>query len=147
MKVILRDDIDGLGRKGEVCEVAPGYFRNFLNPNGKAFKATNANVGQAEAMRRAGALRNAADRADAEEIATTLVPVVISIAAKADGGHLYGSVAAPEIASAIEEQTGAVVDRRALQLEHPIKELGQTIVMCKLHPEVEFPVTVEVIEE
>jgi len=147
VKVILRDDVDGLGRKGDVCDVNAGFFRNFLGPNGKAFKATNANLGQAEAMRRAGALRNAADRADAEEIATTLVPVVISIAARADDGHLYGSVSAADIAVAIEEQTGAVIDRRALDLEHPIKEVGQTLVMCKLHPEVVFPVTVEVTEE
>ena len=147
MKVILRDDVDGLGRKGDVCEVQPGFVRNFLGPNGKAFKATDANIGQAEAMRRAGALRNAADRADAEEVATTLVPQVITIAAKADGDHLYGSVAESDIAAAIEEQAGVVVDRRTLQLDAHIKELGQVIVMCKLHPEVEFPVTVEVVAE
>jgi large subunit ribosomal protein L9 len=144
VRVILRDNIDGLGRKGEICDVQPGYFRNFLNPNGKAFKATSGNVGQAEAMRRSGALRNAADRSDAEEVATALVPVVITISAKADGEHLYGSVSAADIATAIEEQTNVVIDRRALVLDHPIKEIGQSIVMCKLHPEVEFPVTVQV---
>ncbi len=147
MKVILRDDVDGLGRKGDICDVQAGYFRNFLNPTGKAFKATGANVGQAQAMRRAGALRNAADRSDAEEVATKLVPAVISIAAKADGGHLYGSVSAGDVATAIEEQTGIVIDRRALHLDAPIKRVGQAVVMCKLHPEVEFPVTVEVTEE
>ena len=147
MKVILRDNVSGLGRKGDVCDVEAGYFRNYLNPQGKAFKATDANTGQAEAMRRAGALRNAADRSDAEEVATTLVPIVITIAAKAADGHLYGSVSAADIADAIEQQTSAVVDRRTLQLESPIKETGQSVVMCKLHPEVEFPVTVEVTEE
>lgn len=147
MKVILRDDVDGLGRKGDICEVQPGFFRNFLNPNGKAFKATKGNIGQAQAMRRAGVLRHAADRGGAEEVATTLVSAVITISARADEGHLYGSVSAADIATAIEAQTGAVIDRRALQLDTPIKEIGQTVVMCKLHPEVEFPVTVEVTEE
>ena len=63
---------------------------------------------------------------------------------EAHGDHLYGSVSAADIATAIEEQTGVVVDRRTLALDHPIKEVGQSVVMCKLHPEVEFPVTVEV---
>jgi len=77
----------------------------------------------------------------------TTSPEVVTISARADGGHLYGSVGAPDIAAAIEEQLGVVIDRRALRLDTPIKEVGQTVVMCKLHPEVEFPVTVEVIEE
>ena len=93
-------------------------------------------------------MKNAASRADAEEIATKLVPSVITIAAKAgDGGRLFGSVGAAEIVEAVEAQTGVVVDRRALNLDSPLKDLGQSMVMCKLHPEVEFPITVDVIEE
>jgi len=146
VKVVLRNDVSGLGQKGDVCEVADGYFRNFLNPNQLAFKATAGNAHQAEAMRRASALRNAASRAEAEEVATTLVPAVITISAKAgDGGRLFGSVGTSDIATAIEEQTGAVIDRRSLNLDAPIKELGRLTVTCKLHPEVEFPVTVEII--
>ncbi len=148
MKVILRQDVDGLGRKGEVCEVAAGHFRNLLNPRGLAMKATSGAEAQAEAMRRAGALRNAASRTEAEEVATKLVPAVIAISAKAgEGGRLFGSVGAAEIVAAVEEQTGAVIDRRTLQLEAALKELGQTTVMCKLHPEVEFPITIDVTEE
>lgn len=145
MKVILRNDVSGLGHKGDVCDVADGYFRNYLDPNQLAFKATAGNAHQAESMRRASAIRNAASRAEAEEVATMLVPAVITISAKAgEGGRLFGSVGTSDIAAAVEDQTGAVVDRRALKLDSPIKDLGQTVVMCKLHPEVEFPITVEI---
>jgi large subunit ribosomal protein L9 len=148
VKVILRQDVDGLGRKGDICEVADGHFRNLLNPKGLAMKATKGAETQAEAMRRAASMRNAASRAEAEEVATKLVPTVITISAKAgEGGRLFGSVGAAEIVDAVEAQTGTVLERRSLNLEHPLKDLGQSMVMCKLHPEVEFPVTVEIIEE
>lgn len=148
MKVILRQDVDGLGRKGEICEVADGHFRNLLNPRGLAIKATKGGEAQAEAMRRASAVRNAASRAEAEEVATKLVPAVITISAKSgDGGRLFGSVGAAEIVAAVEAQTGTVIDRRDLNLDSPLKELGQSMVMCKLHPEVEFPITVDIVEE
>jgi len=145
VKVILRNDVSGLGHKGDVCEVADGYYRNYLDPNQLAFKATTGNAQQAESMRRASAIRNAASRAEAEEVATMLVPTVINISAKAgEGGRLFGSVSSADIVAAVEEQTGAVIDRRDLNLESTIKDLGQVMVMCKLHPEVEFPITVEI---
>ena len=98
MKVILRNDVDGLGRKGEVMDVADGYFRNFLAPKGLALKASAGAEQQAESMRRAASLRDAATKADAEEIATKLVPMQFTIAAKAgDGGRLFGSVSAADI--------------------------------------------------
>lgn len=148
MRVILRADVDGLGRKGQICDVTAGHFRNLLGPRGLAMKATKGAEAQAEAMRRASAMRNAADRAEAEEVATRLVPAVITIAAKAgEGGRLFGSVGAADIAAAVEAQTGAVIDRRMLDLDHPLKDLGRASVSCRLHPEVEFPITVEVIEE
>jgi len=148
VKVILREDVDGLGRKGEICDVADGHFRNLLGPRGLAMKATKGAEAQAEAMRRVGALRNAASRADAEEVATKLVSAVITISAKAgEGGRLFGSVGTAEIAEAVEAQTGAVLDRRTLRLDSALKDLGQAVIVCKLHPEVEFPITVEVIEE
>ncbi len=148
MKVILRSDVSGVGRKGEITNVADGYFRNFLKPRGLALKATEGAAGQAEAMRRAASMRDAATRADAEEVATKLVPQTITISAKAgDGGRLFGSVGASEIVEAVEAQAGVVVDRATLDLEHPIKDLGESMVMCKLHPDVAFPITVSVIEE
>ena len=148
MKVILRSDVSGLGRKGEITEVADGYFRNFLSPKGLAMKATSGAEQQAESMRRAASLRDAASKADAEEIATKLVPQTITISAKAgDGGRLFGSVSAADIASAVDEQAGVTLDARTLDLETPIKDLGEHMVMTKLHAEVAFPITVSVIEE
>ena len=147
MKVILRSDVSGLGRKGEMLDVADGYFRNYLNPKGLALKATAGAAGQAEAMRRTAALHDAASKADAEEIATRIVPMRISISAKAgDGGRLFGSVGAGDIVKAVEAQAGVVIDRRTLELEHPLKEVGEALVMCKLHSAVQFPITVEISE-
>ena len=145
MKVILRDTVDGLGRKGDICDVADGYARNFLVPRGLAIKATKGSEGQAEAMRRTETLRSAADRDDAEKVAAILAPVVVTITAKAgEGGRLFGSVTTSDIVGAIEKQVGAVIDRRSLTLESPIKELGRHEITGSLHPEVEFSITVEV---
>ena len=107
MKVILRDTVDGLGRKGDICDVADGYARNFLVPKGLAIRATKGSEGQAEAMRRTEALRSAADRDDAERVATVLGPAVVTITAKAgEGGRLFGSVTTSDIVEAIEKQVG-----------------------------------------
>ncbi len=145
MKVILRDTVDGLGRKGDICDVADGYARNFLVPKGLAIKATKGSEGQAEAMRRTEALRSAADREDAERVAAVLGPAVVTITAKAgESGRLFGSVTTSDIVEAIEKQVGAVIDRRSLALESPIKELGRHEVAGSLHPDVEFSITVEV---
>ncbi len=143
--MILRDTVDGLGRKGDICDVADGYARNFLVPKGLAIKATKGSEGQAEAMRRTEALRSAADRDDAERVAAVLGPAVVTITAKAgEGGRLFGSVTTSDIIEAIEKQVGAVIDRRSLALESPIKELGRHEVAGSLHPDVEFSITVEV---
>lgn len=146
MKVVLRDDVDGVGRKGDLADVADGYARNFLLPKGLALKATPGLEAQAESMRRSRALRNAADRADAEELATRLVPMIITIGARAgDEGKLFGSVTTTDVATALEQQASVVLDRRALELDEPIKALGTHQVMATVHPEVQFPITVEVV--
>lgn len=148
MKVVLRQDVAGLGRKGEICDVAAGYFRNHLSPRGLALKSTKGAEAQAQAMRRAAVLRDAQSRAEAEEIAARLAPLVITIAARAgEGGRLFGSVSTFDIVDAVEAQAGVVIDRHALALDTPLKELGQVAVACKLQDEVEFPVTVEVVPE
>ncbi len=145
MKVVLRADVEGLGRKGDVCEVAAGFARNYLVPKGLALKSSAGAERQAEAMRRSAALRRAADRADAEEIAVRLAPAVLSVTARAaDTGHLYGSVGAADIVAAVESQVGAVVDAKAVMLEAPIREVGSHTVLFHLHADVEVPVTVEV---
>ena len=147
MKVVLRADVDGLGRRGDVCDVADGYARNYLVPRGLALKSSAGAEAQAAAMRRAAVARAAADRQDAVELAERLAEKVVTVAAKAAaGGHLYGSVGPADIAEALQAQSGITVDRQAFLLESPIKEVGTHPVTCQLHPEVELAVTVEVVE-
>jgi large subunit ribosomal protein L9 len=146
VKVILRADLQGLGKRGDIVDVADGYARNFLLPNGHAFKATDGAVAQAGAMRRARDLRDAHDREGAQAIATKLVAKVITITAKSGpDGKLYGSVTTADVAEAIAEQTGINLERRQIHME-PIKSLGEHSVSAKLHSAVEFPITVEVVK-
>ncbi|MDZ7677595.1 MAG: 50S ribosomal protein L9 [Acidimicrobiales bacterium] len=148
MKVILRSDLDGVGFKGDICEVADGYARNFLLPKGLALKATKGADSQASTMRRSRDVKDAADRAAAQEVASTLVPTVIYISAKSGSeGKLFGSVTTSDVADAVTAQAGIDLDRRKLHLDEPIKTLGTHTVVAKLHSEVEFPITVEVAPE
>jgi large subunit ribosomal protein L9 len=145
MRVVLRNDLPNLGKRGDICEVADGYARNFLLPKGHAIVATNGVNQQATAMRRARDLRDARDREAAETVARTLVPAVIHIKARAGAGEkLFGSVTSADIVDAVAEQTNVTLDRRRLHLDEPIKTLGTHEIPVKLHSEVEFRVTVEV---
>ncbi|HEV7720512.1 MAG TPA: 50S ribosomal protein L9 [Iamia sp.] len=146
MRIVLHADVDGVGTKGEVVEVADGHARNLLLPAGLAVKATGGSEGQAEGMRRRRAVKDASDRAGAEEIAKVLVPTTVTVTAKAGTeGRLFGSVGTAEIAEAIETQTGIVIDRRRLVLDEPIKETGEHQLTARLHPAVQFPVHIEVV--
>ena len=148
MKVVLRSDVDGLGRRGDVCEVADGYARNYLVPRGLALKSSLGAENQAAAMRRSAVARAAASRQDAVELAERLAEKVITVSAKAAaGGHLYGSVGPAEIVAALQAQSGIEVDRQAFVLESTIKDIGAHPVTCRLHPEVELTVTVEVVPD
>ncbi len=147
MRVVLRSDLPNLGKRGDVCEVADGYGRNYLLPKGFAIKATPGVQSQADAMRRSRDLRDARDREAAETVARTLVPVVIRIPAKAGPeGRLFGSVTTTDIADAVAEQTRVVLDRRRLHLDEPIKAVGTHEVPVKLHADVEFRVTVDIVK-
>ncbi len=148
MQVILKQDVEGLGVRGDIVTVANGYFRNYLSPKGLGYKATKGAEAEAESMRKASAAKNEANRAEADKVAASLVPQVITIAAKTDdGGTLFGSVSAADISAAVLEQTEHEIDRRAFQLDAPIKTLGQHMVMTNIHSQVQFPVTVEVVPE
>ena len=148
MKVILRSDVSTLGKRGDILDVSDGYARNYLVPKGIAMKASVGAEAQAASMRRARDLRDAQDRAAAEALATTLVPKVITLAARAGTeGRLFGSVTASDIAAAVEAQTNVVIDRRKIVLAEPIKTLGTHTVPVKLHADVEFPVTLDVVAE
>jgi large subunit ribosomal protein L9 len=146
MKVLLRSDVDGVGKKGDIVDVADGFGRNFLVPKGFAIKATTGGEDQAKAMRRSRDVKDAADRGAAEEIAKTLVPAVITIAAKASGeGKLFGSVGELDVIKAVEAQTGVVLERRALAMDEHIKTVGSHTVPAKLHNDVQFQITLEVV--
>jgi large subunit ribosomal protein L9 len=146
VKLVLRTDVDQVGKKGDIVDVADGYGRNYLVPKGLAFLASSGVTAQAAAMRRSRDVRDANDRAAAEDVARTLVPRVVTITARASGeGKLFGSVTTSDIAEAVTAQTGVELDRRKLHLDEPIKSLGQHLVPAKLHADVEFPITVEVV--
>jgi large subunit ribosomal protein L9 len=148
MRVILCTDVSDLGKRGDIIDVTDGFARNYLVPKGLAMKATAGAEGQAASMRRARDLRDAQDRAAAEEVATTLVPRVFRVEARAGTeGRLFGSVTAADIAEAIESQSNVRIDRRKLVLGEPITTLGTHTVPVKLHADVEFPVTVDVVGE
>ena len=146
MKIILRSDVTDVGKKGDIVDVADGFARNYLVPKGFALRATSGNIEQAAAMRRSRDLRDAKDRGAAEEIAQKLVPKIITVKAKSGAeGKLFGSVTSADVAAAVQDQTGVEVDRRKLHLDEPIKSLGTHQVPTRLHPDVEFAITVEVV--
>ncbi len=148
MKIVLRSDVDHLGRKGDLLEVADGYARNYLVPRGLAMKATRGVVAQAEAMRRSRAARDTRDQEAAEELASRLQATPIRVGARAgEGGKLFGSVTSADLADAVRSQAGIDLDRRAIELGEPLKELGTFEVAVRLHPNVTVALSVEVISE
>lgn len=146
MKLILKADVAGVGHRGDIVDVADGYGRNYLVPKGMAMKATKGAETQAAAMRRSRDLKDAEDREAAQEVAKVLVATTVTITAKASPeGKLFGSVTANDIVEAVKEQTGAGLDRRQLQLDEHIKDVGTHQVFAKLHADVAFPLTIEVV--
>jgi len=146
MRVLLRDDIDGVGRRGDIVDVAKGFARNFLLPTGRALVASEGIQGQATAMRRSRDLRDAKDRQAAETVAEALTAKAITVTARAGAeGKLFGSVTASDVAEAVEVQTGAVVDRRKIHLAEPIKSVGTHVVPVHLYEGVDADLTVEVL--
>lgn len=146
MRLILRSDVEGVGQKGDVVEVSNGYGRNFLLPRGLAFPSTPGAEAQAESMRRSRDQRDEAARQAAEDVATTLVNNPVQIEARVGSDdQLFGSVTTADIAAAIGVQKDVDIDRRQIVLDEPIKTLGQHLVQVKLHSDVEFPVTVDVV--
>jgi large subunit ribosomal protein L9 len=148
VRVVLRDDVENVGRKGDLIEVADGFARNYLVPRGLAMKATKGVVQQAEAMRRNREARDTRDREAAQALADQLTGRRIEVRARAgEGGRLFGSVTNVDIIDAVRAQTGVELDRRKTQLAEPLKELGATEVPVKLHSDVEVALTVDVVAE
>jgi large subunit ribosomal protein L9 len=147
MKVLLRTDVDGVGKRGDIIDVAGGFARNHLLPAGKAIVASDGVEGQAAAMRKSRDLKDARDREGSETVAKTLVGNTITIAARASNDRLFGSVSAADVVRHVEEQTGAVIDRHDLVLDEPIKTVGEHNVRVELVGGVVFELTVDVVAE
>ncbi|CAN5235081.1 50S ribosomal protein L9 [soil metagenome] len=142
--ILLREDVDNLGGRGEVVKVKAGYARNYLLPQGIATLATKGNVKQIENERAALLKKAAADKSTADLQADQMGSISLTFKRKAgDGGTLFGSVTSMDIAEALQAK-GYEVDRRKINLKEPIKETGDYTVSVKLHREVsiEIPVTV-----
>ncbi len=146
MRIVLRADLASVGKRGDIVEVADGFARNYLVPKGAAMVATPGVTAQAAAMRKSRDTRDARDREGAETVARQLVPAVIRIKARSGAdGRLFGSVTAADVIQSVSDQVGIELDRRRLALAEPIKALGVHEIPVKLHSDVEFRVTVEVV--
>jgi len=147
MKVVLRNNVDGVGKRGDIVDVADGYGRNFLIPKGHAMRATAGVEREAEAMRRVEAQRDEKSREAAQSLANRLGAMPMVIAARAsDEGKLFGSVGATEIVGAAEH-AGIELDRRTVQLDEPIKDVGDHSVTLVLHPDVTMAINVSVVAD
>jgi large subunit ribosomal protein L9 len=146
VKIVLRADVGGVGKRGDLLEVADGYARNYLVPGGYAIEATAGIENQAKSMRRSRDVKDARDRGGAEAIARKLVPMVIRIPARAGvEGRLFGSITMQDVVTAVEEQAGIELDRRRLVSDDNIRSIGVHEIAVRLHPEVEFRITLEVV--
>ncbi len=146
MKLILTNDVDGLGHKGDVVDVADGYARNFLLPKKRAIVANQGALEQAEAIREARIEAEMRAKESAESIATQLVGSRVVLAAQAgDEGQLYGSVGVSDVVAGILRFTGIELDKSNIVMGESIKAIGLHEITLRLHPEVEFPLTLDVI--
>jgi large subunit ribosomal protein L9 len=146
MRLILISDVQELGKRGDVVDVSDGYARNYLLPRKKAVKANEGALAQAEAVREARIEAERKARDEAERLATQLVGSRVVIAAQAgDEGQLYGSIAVADVVEGVRRFTGVELDRATVEIPKPIKAIGLHEITIKLHPEVEFPLTLDVI--
>ena len=147
MRIILNDDVANLGERGTVCEVKPGYARNFLIPKGLAYEATTANMARFHQEQRRWEERQARDKASAESVAAGFAGIELSFERRAgEGDALYGSVTASDVAEALAER-GFEIDRRKIVLDQHIKRLGTFNAEVHLHREVRVPITLHVERE
>ena len=147
MELILREAVPSLGKAGDLVRVKPGYARNFLLPRGLAFEATEGNKKRIAGEAKARVAKESAERAEAQAFATKLGAVSLDFTAKAgEDGKLFGSITAGDIAEQLEAK-GLTVDKRKIEMEHPLKELGFHSVSVKLHHEVQGDVKVNIIAD
>jgi len=146
MKLILTQEVDGLGAPGDVVEVKDGYGRNYLVPRGLGIRWTRGGEKTIESIKTARASRAARDAGHAQEIKTKLQASAVNVKVRAgEGGRLFGAVTTSEIADAIAATAGEQVDRRTIVVAQPIKTLGSHEVSVKLHDEVSATVALNVV--
>lgn len=147
MKVILKQDVKGVGKKGETLEVSEGHARNFLLPRGLAVEATAGNLKVLAQQKAAAAGRQARDEEEARAMAARLNELVVSLPAKTgDKGRLFGSITSKDVAEALEKTARIAIDKRKLDLPEPIKELGEYQIPVKLYPTITATLRVKVVE-
>ena len=148
MKLILKQEVAGLGGPGDLVEVADGYGRNFLLPQGKAILATKGSEKQIAVIRRAREVREVRDLGTARDLAAQLGALTVTLPARAgDGGRLFGSVTTADVVDAVTRAGGPKLDKRRVVLASPIKALGTHTVTVKVHPEVDATVSLEVVPQ
>ena len=147
MEVILKEDVDTLGHRGDVVKVADGYGRNFLLPKKLAIEATAANKNVIEQIKQSSIRRSAKEKANAQAQVAQMEQVELVFERKVgENDHLFGSVTSSDIAHALE-QKGYQIDRRKVQLDEPLKQLGEFHIPVKLHREVSAHIKVTVAPE
>jgi large subunit ribosomal protein L9 len=145
VKVLLRRDVKGTGRRGDIVTVTSGHARNYLIPNGLAVEATEGAVAQADTVKRSRDVREAADRDSARVIAAVFAATPLVVNAKAGAtGKLFGSVTASDIVTAVEQQFHVVIERKHVEIATPIRDVGSHQVTVGLYGDVRGTLTVEV---
>ena len=145
MEIILLQDVDNLGLRGDVVNVADGYARNFLIPRGLAVRAEKGAVRHAESLKRAHRSRTKAQKGEFEAIAARIIETPVVVTARAgEEGKLFGSVTAADIAEALSAETGVAVDRRDIHLDEPIRSVGTHEVTVHLYAELDPVITIDV---
>jgi large subunit ribosomal protein L9 len=145
MKLILTQEITGLGAPGDVVEVKDGYGRNYLVPRGSAIRWTKGAESQISTIKRARDVREVRDLGHAQEVRAQLEALVVKLAARAGAsGRLFGSVTVADVAQAVKAAGGPDVDRRKIEIGNPIKTVGAHPVTIRIHPEVAATVTVDI---
>ena len=146
MKLILTQEVTGLGTPGDVVEVKDGYGRNYLVPRGYAVAWTKGGEKQVAAIRNARSAREIRSLEEAQQVRATLESARVTVPAKAGAnGRLFGAVTTADVADAVAKVGGPKVDRRKVELPQPIKSLGDYTVLVRLHPEVQAKVPVSVV--
>lgn len=148
MKLILLEDVKGVGKKGDVVNKNDGYALNFLIPKKLAVEATKSNINDLELKKKADERRKKEEYEEAKELGEKLKDKIVKVSVKAgENGKVFGSVTNKEISAALFQQTGIDIDKKKITFNDPIKMVGRRTVKVKLHPKVTVELTVEIAGE